>query len=44
VEWTQARQSASPSQALTRAGAPAGTVRQPRLSIDDVSLRAVRAF
>ncbi|GAB3775906.1 hypothetical protein GCM10028796_52590 [Ramlibacter monticola] len=42
--WTRARQSASPVQPLLRAGAPAGTVRQPRIEIDDVMLRAGLSF
>jgi len=44
VEWTHAGQSASAAQALTRAGATVGTVRQPRIAIDDVTLRVGRSF
>jgi hypothetical protein len=44
VAWTRARQSASPTQTLLRGGVPVGTVRQPRIEIDDVMLRARRAF
>jgi hypothetical protein len=44
LAWAHARQSASPVHALTRGGAPVGTVHQPRIEIDDVLLRATRAF
>lgn len=44
LEWSHARQSASPRQVLYRGGAAVGTVRQPRIGIDDVSLRVRRAF
>jgi hypothetical protein len=44
LEWTHARQSASPLQPILRAGSVAGTVRQPRIGIDDVMLRATRSF
>ncbi|MBC5782937.1 hypothetical protein H8N03_08265 [Ramlibacter sp. USB13] len=43
-EWTRARQAASERAPLTRGGAAAGTVRQPRIEIDDVMLRVRRAF
>jgi hypothetical protein len=44
IEWTHARQSASPRQGLQRGGRPAGTVFQPRIAIDDVGVRVRRAF
>lgn len=44
IAWTHARQSASADQTLLRAGLPFGTVRQPRIEIDDVLLRARRVF
>jgi hypothetical protein len=44
IEWTRSRQSASPSQALHRGGIAVGSVRQPRVEIDDVTLRVRRAF
>jgi hypothetical protein len=44
IEWTHTRQSASPRQGLQRGGAPAGTVFQPRIGIDDVGVRVRRAF
>jgi hypothetical protein len=44
VEWSRARQAASAWQPLYRRGLRAGTVRQPRLEIDDVSLRLTREF
>ena len=44
ITWTRARQFASPTQTLLRGGVPVGTVRQPRIEIDDVMLRARRAF
>jgi hypothetical protein len=44
VEWSRARQSASNSVALFRAGALAGSVRQPRVKIDDLSLSLTRRF
>jgi hypothetical protein len=44
LAWTRARQSASPTQTLLRGGVPVGTVRQPRIEIDDVLLRVRRAF
>lgn len=44
IAWTHARQSASPVQPLSRAGATIGTVFQPRIDIDDVSVRLRRAF
>ena len=44
LEWTHARQSASPRQTLNRGGAAVGTVRQPRIAIDDVGVRVRRAF
>jgi hypothetical protein len=44
IAWTHARQSASPMQPLLRAGAPIGTVFQPRIDIDDLSVRLRRAF
>lgn len=44
IAWTHVRQSASARQALYRAGVAAGTVRQPRIDIDDISLTLRRAF
>jgi hypothetical protein len=44
IEWTHARQSASPQQGLQRGGVAAGTVFQPRIAIDDVGVRVRRAF
>ena len=44
LAWTHARQSASDRQALYRGGVLVGTVRQPRIEIDDVMLRVRRAF
>ena len=44
LAWTHARQQASPQQTLSRGGVAAGTVRQPRIEIDDVLLRVRRAF
>lgn len=44
ARWTRTRQSASDWQSLTNAGAPAGTVRQPRIDIDDIALEVRRAF
>jgi hypothetical protein len=44
VEWTHVRQSASPRQALYRGGSAVGTVRQPRVEMDDVAVRVRRAF
>lgn len=44
LEWTRARQAASERATLSRGGAPVGTVRQPRIEIDDVMLRVRRAF
>jgi hypothetical protein len=44
VTWSRARQSASRVQTLARGGAPVGTVRQPRIEIDEVTVRATRAF
>jgi hypothetical protein len=42
--WSHARQTASPVQTLMRNGVAVGTVRQPRLDIDDVMLRVGRSF
>lgn len=44
LHWTHARQSASAVHTLARGGAPVGTVRQPRIGIDDVALRVTRSF
>lgn len=44
IAWTHARQSASPVQPLLRAGATIGTVFQPRITIDDLSVQVRRAF
>jgi len=42
--WTRTEQRASPSATLYRAGVPVGTVHQPRLRIDDISLSLSRRF
>ncbi|HVE54082.1 MAG TPA: hypothetical protein VNB23_11930 [Ramlibacter sp.] len=44
VEWTHTRQSASAQQPIYRAGAAVGLVRQPRIRIDDLSVRVRRTF
>jgi hypothetical protein len=44
LEWSRSRQSASSSVALYRAGALVGSVSQPRVKIDDVSLSLTRRF
>lgn len=44
LEWTRSRQSASSSSPLFRAGALVGSVRQPRVKIDDLSLTLTRRF
>jgi hypothetical protein len=44
VEWTRSQQSPSHVDTVRRSGAAVGTVRQPRIEIDDVMLRATRAF
>ena len=44
LAWSHSRQSASSAQTLSRNGAAVGTVRHPRIDIDDVSLRVHRAF
>lgn len=44
LEWSRSRQSASNSAPLFRAGALVGSVRQPRVKIDDVSLSLTRRF
>jgi hypothetical protein len=44
LAWTHAGQAASDRQALSRAGLPAGNVRQPRIGIDDVGIRVRRDF
>jgi hypothetical protein len=44
LAWSHSRQSASSTQTLSRNGAAVGTVRHPRIEIDDLSLRARRAF
>jgi hypothetical protein len=44
AEWSCARQSASSRQTLYRGGAAVGTVRQPRVEIDDLSVRVRREF
>lgn len=44
LEWARSRQSASPRQALYRGGVQVGTVRQPRIGIDDIHLQVRRAF
>lgn len=43
-EWAHLNQAVSPSTALLRGGALMGSVRQPRLSTDDVTLRVSRRF
>lgn len=42
--WTHANQSASDPATLRRGGVAVGSVRQPRIAIDDVELKAQRAF
>lgn len=44
LAWSRTRQSASSTQTLLRNGAAVGSVRQPRIEIDDLSLRVRRAF
>jgi hypothetical protein len=44
IAWTHARQRASDTSTVSRAGSLAGTVRQPRISIDDVGVRVRRGF
>jgi hypothetical protein len=44
LEWSRSRQSASNPVPLYRAGALVGSVRQPRVKIDDVSLSLTRRF
>jgi hypothetical protein len=44
LEWSHLNQSVSPASALTRRGVVAGTVRQPKLTSDDVALRVTRRF
>jgi len=44
VGWTRTEQKASPTATLYRAGVPVGTVHQPRLRIDDISLSLSRRF
>jgi hypothetical protein len=44
VGWTRTEQKASPTAVLYRAGVPVGTVHQPRLRIDDLSLSLSRRF
>jgi hypothetical protein len=44
IEWVHMRQDASAPVPLLRGGAPAGSVHQPRLGIDDVTLSVGREF
>lgn len=44
VEWSHLNQAVSPSSPLRRGGVAVGTVRQPRLTIDDMALRVTRRF
>lgn len=44
LEWTGSRQPASPVATLYRGGAAVGTVRQPRIEMDEVALRLTRSF
>lgn len=44
VGWTRTEQKASPTATLYRAGVAVGTVHQPRLRIDDLSLTLRRRF
>jgi hypothetical protein len=44
LEWSHLNQSVSPAAPLTRRSVVAGTVRQPRLTTDDVALRVTRRF
>jgi hypothetical protein len=44
VEWSHSRQAASADVPLYRAGATVGTVRQPRIRVDDLTLSIARRF
>jgi hypothetical protein len=44
LEWSHSRQSASSSSALYRGGVLVGSVQQPRVKIDDVSMLLTRRF
>ena len=44
LAWTRARQKASDTDTVRRAGVAVGTVRQPRIEIDDVMLSVRRSF
>lgn len=44
LAWTHVEQEASARQALYRGGVAVGTVRQPRIRIDDVGVQVRRAF
>ena len=44
VEWAHLNQAVSPMSPLQRGGVAVGSVRQPRLSIDDLTLRVTRRF
>lgn len=44
LEWTHVRQQASDADTVHRGGVAVGAVHQPRIGIDDVMLRATRAF
>jgi hypothetical protein len=44
LEWSRSRQSASSSAALYRGGVLVGSMSQPRLKIDDVSLSLTYRF
>jgi len=44
LEWHRARQAESDVSAIFSGGVPAGTVRQPRISIDDIGLKIAKDF
>lgn len=44
LEWHRARQAESDVAPIFAAGVPAGTVRQPRISLDDVGLKISKEF
>ena len=44
LEWTHSRQQATSTDTLRRGGVAVGTVRQPRIEIDDVMLKVRRVF
>jgi hypothetical protein len=44
AQWSHTRQRASPQVPIYRAGLAAGTVRQPRIELDDISISVSRSF